>query len=126
MSHHRPFRFGILAFGSPSRAEWVALAHRAEGLGYAVLSIDEHLDRQLAPIAALTAAADATTQLRVGSMVFANDFRHPVVLVKEAASLDVLSGGRFEFGLGTGYARADYEHSGISLDPPAVRVARLT
>ncbi len=125
MSHH-PFRFGILAFGSPSRAEWVALAHRAEALGYATLSIDEHLDRPLAPIAAIAAAAEATAHLRVGSLVFANDFRHPVVLAKEAASLDVLSGGRFEFGLGTGYARADYEHSGIPLDPPGVRVARLT
>src|SRR5918995_3690282 len=112
MSHH-PFRFGILAFGSPSREAWGALAQRAETLGYAVLSIDDHLDRQLAPIAAIGAAADATTRLRVGSLVFANDFRHPVVLANEAASLDVLSGGRLEFGLGAGWALADYEQSGI-------------
>jgi probable F420-dependent oxidoreductase len=58
-------------------------------------------------------------------LVLANDFRHPVVLAKEAASLDVLSGGRFEFGLGTGYARADHDQTGIPLDPPGVRVARV-
>ena len=126
MPHHRPFRFGVLAFGSPSRGEWVALAQRAEALGYDTLSIDEHMDRPLAPFAALAAAAEATTRLRVGSCVFANAFRHPLVLAKEAASLDVLSGGRFEFGLGTGYARADYEQSGIPFDPPGVRVDRLT
>jgi len=71
------------------------------------------------------AAADATISIRVGSCVFGNDFRHPAVLAKEAASLDVLSGGRLELGLGTGYSRGDYAQPGIPFDPPGVRVARL-
>jgi probable F420-dependent oxidoreductase len=124
MTHPRPFRFGVLASGSPSREEWATLARRTEALGYDTLAINEHLDSPLAPIAAIAAAAEVTTRLRVGSCVFANDFRHPVILAKEAASLDVLSDGRFEFGLGTGYSRDDYAQSGIPLDPPGVRVAR--
>jgi probable F420-dependent oxidoreductase len=74
---------------------------------------------------AVTVAAEATTTLRVGTLVLDNDFRHPVVLAKEAATLDVVTGGRFEFGIGAGWLRADYEQSGISMDQPAVRVARL-
>jgi probable F420-dependent oxidoreductase len=74
---------------------------------------------------ALVVAAEATTTLRVGTLVLDNDFRHPVVLAKEAATLDVVSGGRFELGLGAGWLTADYEMSGITMDPPPVRVARL-
>ncbi len=88
-------------------------------------SVSDHLDEQLAPIAALMAAADATTTLRVGAMVFCNDYRHPVVLAKEAATLDVLSGGRFELGLGAGWMTADYRAAGIPLDRPGVRIDRL-
>ena len=78
------------------------LARRAEELGIAVLTVADHIDDQLAPLSALMAAADATRDLRVGSMVFANDYRHPVMLAKEAATIDVLTGGRLEFGLGPG------------------------
>jgi probable F420-dependent oxidoreductase len=101
------------------------LARRAEDLGASVLTVADHLDDQLSPIAALMAAADATTDLRVGSLVFANDYRHPAVLAKEAATVDRLSGGRLEFGIGAGWMAADYEAAGLHLDPPAVRVQRL-
>jgi probable F420-dependent oxidoreductase len=72
------------------------------------------------------AAADATTTLRLGALVFCNDYHHPVVLAKEAATLDLLSEGRFEMGLGAGWMFTDYERAGIALDPPAVRIDRLT
>ena len=125
MHRLRPFRFGVLASGAASRQEWVALARRAEVLGYATVSVDDHFFRELAPIAAMATAAASTTTIRVGCAVFANDLRNPLVLAKEMASLDVLSDGRLELGLGTGYAREDYEWTGIPLDPPGVRVARL-
>lgn len=103
----------------------VPLARRAEDIGVGVLTVADHLDDQLAPIAALMAAADATTELRVGTLVFANDNRHPALLAKEAATIDRLSGGRLEFGLGAGWMTTDYEATGIPLDPPSVRIARL-
>ncbi|MBS1837172.1 MAG: TIGR03621 family F420-dependent LLM class oxidoreductase [Actinobacteria bacterium] len=103
----------------------VPLARRAEDVGASVLTVADHLDDQLAPLAALMAAADATTTLRVGTLVFANDYRHPAVLAKEAATIDRLSGGRLEFGLGAGWMTSDYEATGIPLDPPSVRIARL-
>jgi probable F420-dependent oxidoreductase len=123
----RPFRFGVQCSSPPavSARSWAALARKCEDLGYARLTVSDHLDEQLAPIAALMAAADATTTLRLGAMVFCNDYRHPVVLAKEAATLDVLSGGRFELGLGAGWMTADYRRAGITLDPPRVRIDRL-
>ena len=87
--------------------------------------MSDHLDDQLAPIAALMAAADATTTVRIGALVFCNDYRHPAVLAKEAATLDVLSDGRFELGLGAGWMASDYEHVGIPMDRPGVRIRRL-
>jgi probable F420-dependent oxidoreductase len=125
MDQRRRFRFGILSFGTPTRDEWVSQARRTEELGYATISMADHLFSALAPIAAMQAAVEATTSIRVGSCVFGNDFRHPVVLAKEVASLDMLSGGRLEFGFGTGYWRGDYEQPGIPFDPPGVRVARF-
>ena len=125
MSSGRRFRFGVLAYGAPSADQWRRLARSAEALGYATFLVADHVHLSLAPIAALTAAAEATSTLRVGSYVFANDFRHPVLLAREAATIDVLSGGRLELGLGTGFWHADYEQLGLPLDPPGVRVARL-
>src|SRR5690606_22507228 len=84
---------------------WAGLARRCEDLGYDVLTVADHFDDQLAPIPAVMAAAAATTTLRVGTMVLSNDYRHPVVLAKEAATIDVLSGGRLELGLGAGWMR---------------------
>jgi probable F420-dependent oxidoreductase len=125
MLTHRPFRFGVLTFGATTRHEWRSQAQEAEALGYDTFLVDDHLNRLIAPIAALMAAADATPVIRIGSCVFGNDFRHPAILAKEAATLDVLSDGRLELGIGTGYARADYDQPGITFDPPAIRVGRF-
>lgn len=121
----RPFRFGLQASGAPSRADWVRIARKAEDLGYAVLTVADHLDDQFATTPALMAAADATSTLRIGSLVYACDYHHPVVLAKEAATLDVLSDGRLELGLGAGWMPEDYHGAGIPLDPPGTRIARL-
>jgi len=119
------FRFALQASGAASPGAWRDLARKTEDLGYSTLYVPDHLDDQWAPMVAVTVAAEATTTLRVGTLVLDNDFRHPVVLAKEAATLDVVTGGRFEFGMGAGWLRTDYEQSGIPMDPPAVRVARL-
>lgn len=125
MTSPRPFRFGIQASGATSRAEWVDLARRAESHGYDILTMPDHFGDQLAPVPALMAAADATTRLRVGALVFDNDYKHPVVLAKELATMDVLSDGRVEIGIGAGWMVSDYEQSGIPYDPPGVRVDRF-
>jgi probable F420-dependent oxidoreductase len=119
------FRFALQASGAASPGAWRDLARKTEDLGYSTLYVPDHLDDQWAPMVAVTVAAEATTTLRVGTLVLDNDFRHPVVLAKEAATLDVVTGGRFEFGIGAGWLRTDYEQSGIPMDQPAVRVARL-
>ncbi|CAN5606942.1 LLM class F420-dependent oxidoreductase [soil metagenome] len=123
----RPFRFGVQCSSPPSvtARSWRELARRTEDLGYHRLTVSDHLDDQLAPVAALMAAADATTTLRVGVLVLSNDYRHPAVLAKEAATLDILSEGRFELGLGAGWMTTDYERAGIPMDAPSVRIARL-
>ena len=121
----RPFRFGAGAFVADSAADWAETARRVEALGYGTLLLPDHFDQHLAPLPALTAAALATTTLRVGCTVFDNDFRHPAMLAKELATLDLLSGGRLEVGIGAGWYRTEYEQAGIPFDPPAVRVSRL-
>ncbi len=93
MPADRPFRFGVYAFSAPSGEAWAAFARRAEELGYDTLYVPDHLSGQISPIAALSAAAAVTTRLRIGPYVFANDFRHPLVMASEAATLDLLSGG---------------------------------
>ena len=125
MAHPRTFRFGIQLSQAESADAWATAARRAEELGYSTLFVPDHFDDQLAPLPAMMAAADATTELRVGALVFDNDYKHPVVLAKEAATLDVLAGGRTEFGLGAGWMRSDYEQSGIPYDEPSVRVDRM-
>jgi probable F420-dependent oxidoreductase len=119
------FRFALQASGAASPGAWRDLARKTEDLGYSTLYVPDHLDDQWAPMVAVTVAAEATATLRVGTLVLDNDFRHPVVLAKEAATLDVVTGGRFEFGIGAGWLRTDYEQSGIPMDRPAVRVSRL-
>lgn len=96
-----------------------------ESLGYSTLYLPDHFTDQLGPIAALMSAADATTRLRVGSLVFDNDYRHPVVLAKEAATIDLLSDGRFDLGLGAGWLASDYEQAGIPYDSPGTRIDRM-
>lgn len=121
----KPFRFGIVSGGARDRETWVTLARRAEELGYSALLMPDRLGTPLAPIAALAIAAGATTTLRIGSHVFANDYRHPVLLAKEAATLDLLSNGRFELGLGAGVGQPDYQQMGLPFDSAGVRVSRL-
>ncbi len=121
----RPFRFGVTAPTVRSGPAWAERVRQIEQLGYSTVHVPDHFRDQLAPVAALTAAAMATTRLRVGSLVFSNDFRHPVVLAKEAATLDVLSGGRFELGLGSGWLREEYDQAGIVFDAPGTRIERL-
>jgi probable F420-dependent oxidoreductase len=94
-------------------------------LGYSTLTVADHFDDQLAPVPALMAAADATTTLRIGALVLCTDFTHPVVIAKEAATIDVLSGGRFELGLGAGWMTTDYEQSGITFDSAGTRIERM-
>ncbi len=121
----RPFRFAITASRAASGADWRATARRVEELGYDTLLLTDHITAQLAPIPAMAAALEATTRLRVGSYVFSNDYRNPLLLAKEMATLDVLSGGRVEFGIGAGWYQPDYEMLGLPYDPPATRVSRM-
>ena len=121
----RPFRFGVTAPTPTAGTDWIARARRVEQLGYSILVVPDHFRDHLAPVPALTAAALATTRLRVGSLVFSNDFRHPAVLARDAATIDVLSGGRFELGLGAGWLREEYDQTGIPFDAPGTRIERL-
>jgi len=127
MPHARTFRFAAQLSRPPgdSPRAWAEQARKAEDLGYSTLLMPDHFGEQLAPMPALMAAADATEHLRLGALVFDNDYRHPLILAKEAATLDLLSDGRLELGLGAGWMRSDYEQSGIAYDTPAVRVARF-
>jgi len=121
----RPFRFGAqVADVKPGKA-WADLARKLEDGGYSTLFVPDHLDDQVAPLPAMTWAAAATSGLRVGSLVFDNDFKHPVVLAKEAATLDLLSDGRLELGIGAGWMHTDYETSGIPFERAGVRIDRL-
>ena len=129
----KPFRFGVQASSPPGGFtgaasdgdRWRELARAVEDLGYSTLTVADHLDEQWAPVPALVSAAEATTTLRIGALVLCNDYRHPVIAAKEAATIDVLSGGRLELGLGAGWMRTDYEQAGISYDRPSTRIARL-
>ena len=119
------FRFALQVSKADSAQAWRNLARQAEDLGYSTLYVPDHLDDQWSPMVACAVAAEATTTLRVGTLVLDNDFRHPVVLAKEAATLDILTDGRFEFGIGAGWLTTDYEQSGIAMDAPSVRIGRL-
>ena len=125
MGKPRAFRFGVQEHRAASAKAWKERARLVESLGYAALYLPDHFDDQLGPIAALMAAADATTTLRIGSLVFDNDYRHPVVLAKEAATIDVLSDGRLDLGLGAGWLASDYERAGLPYDSPGTRIERM-
>ncbi len=125
VSRH-PFRFGVFAHNtSPRFDDLINLAHKVESLGYSTLVLPDHLGDQFAPAAALAAIAAVTSTLRLGSFVFCNDFRHPAILAKEIASLDVISRGRFEPGLGAGWLISEYGQAGISFDRPGIRIERM-
>jgi probable F420-dependent oxidoreductase len=122
-----PFRFGVVTAVAGSGEEWVRLGRRVEGLGYSTVLVPDTLGPTLAPILALGVMAGATRTLRLGTFVIANDFRNPVLLARESATLDFLSGGRFELGLGAGRpgAEGDNRKLGLPFDSGGVRVARL-
>jgi len=125
MGHDHRFRFGIQLTRPLAGLTWSESARRVEELGYSTLFVPDHFGDQLAPIVALSTAAEATTTLKVGALVFDNDYRHPVTLATEMATLDLLSSGRVELGLGAGWMTTDYEQSGIPHDPAKVRVDRF-
>jgi probable F420-dependent oxidoreductase len=122
--NNRPFRFGVSGRGA-TFAEWRDFARKAEALGYSTLVLPDHFARQLAPIPGLIAAAQVTSTIRLGTLVLDNDFRHPAALAKELATLDLLSEGRLELGIGTGSNPHDNEQAGIPLHAPGVRYDRL-
>jgi len=121
----RPFRFGINVRTAGSAAEWADKARKVERLGYSVLLVPDHLAELLAPFPALAAAAAATTRLGVGTGVLNNDLRHPLLTAREAATLDVLSDGRLELGIGAGHMQSEYAQMGLAFDAGATRVERL-
>ncbi len=125
MADPAPFRFGLSLAGFDHGHDWADTARRIEDLGYATMLVPDHLGDQLAPLPALATAAAATSTLRLGTFVLCNDFRHPVPLAKEAATVDLLSGGRLELGLGAGWRREEFEGAGIPFDAGPVRLARL-
>jgi len=125
-----PFRFGCINEQMKPAKAWREHVRMIEGLGYDILLMRDHFVPDVfgdtfGPVAALKSAADATSTLRVGSMVICNDFRHPAVLAKEVATIDLLSEGRFELGLGAGWMRDEYERMGLEFDPPSLRIQRL-
>jgi probable F420-dependent oxidoreductase len=134
----RAFRFAVQSFSAPSGKEWRERARHAEALGYSALHLADHVlgpgpaiaktnhpVQSLAAVPAMMSAAEATRTLKVGCRVFCIDYQHPAVLAKQAATIDLLSDGRLELGLGAGWLRAEYEALGIRFDPAPVRIARL-
>ncbi len=124
----RAFRFGVVT-SAPTRAGFVEAARKAEALGYSVLLANDHLDvrhgTHLMPIPALAAAAIVTSEIRLGTSVLNHDLRHPAVLARDLSALDVLSEGRLEIGLGTGWVEREYQWAGIRFDSGGTRVERL-
>ena len=125
MAKTRAFRFGVITESALSSEQWRTRARKAEDLGYATFLLADHFVNEFPPLVALMAAADATKTLRVGSFVFDNDFRHPAMLAKEVATLDLLSDGRFELGIGAGWHQPEYEQTGLPFDRAGVRINRL-
>jgi probable F420-dependent oxidoreductase len=121
----KAFRFGVVTGGRTSRSAWIALAQRVEELGYSSLLAPDVMGTPLATITALAVAATATTKLRVGSYVLVNDYRNPALLAREIATLDQLSDGRVELGLGAGNWPLDFQQLGIPFDQAGVRVSRF-
>ncbi|MBY8856866.1 TIGR03621 family F420-dependent LLM class oxidoreductase [Nocardia sp. CA2R105] len=125
-AERKPFRFGVVVRRADTGKDWAERARRIEDIGFSTLLMPDHfVGPRFAPIAGLTAAAMATSTLRIGTLVFSNDYRHPVVLAKELATLDVLSEGRLDVGLGTGWMRQDYDQAGLAFDSPKVRFERF-
>jgi probable F420-dependent oxidoreductase len=127
MAHDRKFRFGVQTPSSGGSAKaWRERARKIEDLGYSTLFMPDHfVDMELAPMVGISFAAAATERLRIGMLVLGNDYKHPAVAAKEAATVDLLSDGRLEFGLGAGWQQTDYDALGFPYDPAGTRVERL-
>jgi len=125
MAHPRKFRFGAELKGPFPGMTWAETVRRVDELGYSTLFVPDHFQAQYGPITAMATAAAYSESLNVGSLVFDNDYRHPVTLAMEMATIDQISQGRLELGIGAGWKTLDYEQSGIALDPPKVRVERM-
>ena len=123
-SQVKKLRFGFLPTGMKTRDEWLEVARQGEDLGYDTLFHGDHI-YFWGVFPALMAAANATKTLRVGTMVLANDFYNPALLARDAVTVDIMTDGRFELGLGTGYNVQDYSQIGIAYDSPGIRVDRL-
>lgn len=120
-----PFRFGVSVRRARNRREWQEKARRAEALGYSSFLVPDHLVDILPPLVSLVSAAEATASLRVGTFVLNNDLRHPALVARDAAALDLFSEGRFELGLGAGHMQSEYDEIGLRFDSGRVRVERL-
>ncbi len=126
MGSQHKFRFGVQCGGEFTATQWRELSKKIEALGYETLYLPDHfIETVLAPLPAMAIAAEATTTLRVGALVMDNDYKHPAILAKETATIDVLSGGRAELGIGAGWMKVDYDALGLSYDSPGTRIARL-
>jgi probable F420-dependent oxidoreductase len=124
MTAHQ-FRFAAELHRPFDDRSWADSVRELEALGYSTMFVPDHFSEGFGPIAAMATAAAATTTLNVGSLVLDCDFRHPAVLARELSTIDQLSEGRLEIGLGAGWKRLDYDESGIPMDPPKVRVDRM-
>ena len=125
MARPRTFRFAVDLHRPLAGRSWPDSVREVEALGYSTMFVPDHFDEGVGPIAALATAAAITTTLNVGPLVFDCDFRHPAVLARELATIDLLSEGRLEVGLGAGWKTLDYTRSGIPMDAPRVRVDRM-
>ena len=122
----KPYRFALQIADAVSDDDWREKARRAEGLGYSTLYMPDHfVDTRLAPMPAIAMAAAVTQTLRVGTLVLGNDYKHPAIVAKEAATIDLLSDGRLELGIGAGWMEADYTALGIPYDTAGTRIDRL-
>jgi len=125
VTSERPFRFAVELHTAFEGRSWADTVREVEALGYSTLFVPDHFDEGLGPITAMASAVMVTSTLRVGSLVFDCDYRHPAILAREIASIDALSEGRVELGLGAGWKKWDYDVSGIPMDRPGVRVDRM-
>jgi probable F420-dependent oxidoreductase len=125
VSAKKPFRFGVNVGSAGSRSAWADKARKLEDLGYSTLTVPDHLAELFAPVPALLSAAQATKTLRVGTYVLNNDLRHPVLVAREAATVDILTDGRLQLGLGAGHMKSEYDQAGLPYDSGGIRVERL-
>jgi probable F420-dependent oxidoreductase len=121
----RPFRFSVQHHAATDGNAWRDLARKTEDLGYTTLYLPDHFGDQWSPTVAMTIAAEVTSTLRVGALVYDVDYRHPIMQAKEAATLDLAYPGRTIFGFGAGWMKTDYEEAGIAYDSPGTRIDRM-